>query len=136
MSDETKDKAAWLDLRVPGRAHAALKRWGARLGVSPEGMARMLLLMRVHELLGDAVDDVPEDTLQIDEGTRSMALWKARLESIGLTSDQLPAPVGINGDTRIYHADTFAWPEGATPTFAFAHVTGDGKVGVSKQADA
>lgn len=131
------EKAAWVDLRLPGKAHAQIKAWGARLGVSAEGMARMLLLMRVHEMMGEdlTADDIAPQPEHDADGSASLAMWQARLNSIGLASDDLPAPCAVNGDTRIYKADDFTWPEGPTPLWGFAHVTANGEIGVSKRAD-
>lgn len=135
MATPNRLKPEFLDLRLPGRAVALLRAWGARLGMSAEGMARMLLLMRVHELLGDDLPDVAPEHAQ-DEEAQSLALWTSRLQSIGLTSDELPAPVAVNGETRIYHVNSFAWPEGSVPAWPYAHVTADGQIGASKAADA
>ena len=136
MPRTDKLKPEYLDLRLPGRAVAQLRKWGAHLGMSAEGMARMVLLMRVHEMTGDDatldVDEVPEHA---DDGAQSLALWRSRLQSIGVTSDELPAPVAVNGETRIYHVNSFTWPQGAVPTWEYGHVTSDGQVGASKAVD-
>lgn len=138
MGTDTSNKvpAAWVDLRLPGRAHAQLKAWGARLGVSPEGMARMLLLMRMHELMDERVPEQVPAQSHDENGSASLALWRTKLQSIGLSSDELPAPIAVNGETRIYHVDSFAWGEGGVPQWHYAHVTGGGEIGVSKEANA
>lgn len=135
MATPDRLKPEFLDLRLPGRAVALLRAWGARLGMSAEGMARMLLLMRVHELLGDEMPDVAPGEPAQDEEAQSLALWTSRLQSIGLTSDELPAPVAVNGETRTYHVNSFVWPEGGTPTWEYAHVTAGGQLVASKAAD-
>lgn len=124
------DPGHWLDISVHKRVHRKLTAWGRRLGLTPEGYAKLLILQGMHSLLADEVAKqarVPRESMADGPSENELArsMWTAMLRDYADAPDLLPAPREVVGKVRTYHSEDFTWPEGRRPPHDLVTWDGD-----------
>ena len=137
-----QDDGHWLDIQVHKKVHKTLSTWGKRLGLTPEGFAKMLLLQAMHPLLAAEgaerakhVRKVAPEADAPDAGELARKMWQNQIDQYAGTPDLMPAPSAVAGTVRLYHADNFRWPEHMTPPMAMCQVDGDKVIAVGNEQD-